>query len=56
MYTYMLIISVILLILVIVAAVIRESKPEHAGTANKILVILVVLALINFALTMMGII
>jgi hypothetical protein len=32
-----------------------ESKPEHAGTARKIMVILVILALINFVLTMMGI-
>ena len=52
----MLIISITLLVLVVVAAAIRETKPEHADTAKKIMVILVILALINFVLTVMGII
>lgn len=52
----MLLISITLLILVVIAAIIMESKPEHAGTARKIMIILVILALINFVLTMMGII
>jgi hypothetical protein len=51
----MLIISITLLILVIIAAAMRETKPEHADTAKKIMVVLVILALINFVLTMMGI-
>jgi hypothetical protein len=51
----MLIISITLLILVIIVAVIRETKPEHSETAKKIMVTLVILALINFVLTMMGI-
>ena len=51
----MLIISITLLILIIIAAAIRESKPEHADNAKKIMIILVILALINFILTMMGI-
>ena len=52
----MLIISIILFILVIAVAVIMQTKPEHSDTANKIMVILVVLALINFVLTIMGVI
>ena len=52
----MLIISITLLILVIVVAAIRETKPEHSDTAKKIMAVLVILALINFVLTMMGII
>jgi hypothetical protein len=51
----MLIISITLLILVVIAAAIRETKPEHANIAKKIMVILVILALINFVLTMMGV-
>ena len=50
----MLIISITLLVLVIVAAVVRESKPEHADTAKKIMIVLVVLALINFIFCLMG--
>lgn len=52
----MLLISITLLILVIVVAVIRETKPEHSDVAKKIMVVLVILALINFVLTMTGII
>lgn len=52
----MLIISITLLILVIAAAVIRETKPEYSDIAKKIMVVLVILALINFVLTMMGVI
>ena len=52
----MLIISITLLILVIIFAAIRETKPEHAYIARKIMIILVMLALINFVLTMMGVI
>lgn len=51
----MLIISITLLILVVIAAIIRETKPEHSDLAKKIMVILVILALINFVLTMMGV-
>ena len=50
----MLIISITWLVLVIVAAVLRESKPEHAETAKKIMIVLVVLALINFIFSLMG--
>jgi hypothetical protein len=51
----MLVISITLLILVVIAAIIMESKPEHADIAKKIMIILVILALINFILTIMGI-
>lgn len=51
----MLIISITLLILVVAAAIIRETKPEHSDTAKKIMIVLVILALINFVLTMMGV-
>jgi hypothetical protein len=51
----MLIISITLLVLVIVAAAMREMKPEYSDTAKKIMVVLVILALINFVLTMMGV-
>lgn len=51
----MLMISITLLILVIIVAVIRETKPEHSDIAKKIMAILVILALINFVLTVMGV-
>ena len=51
----MLVISLILFILVIVAAFLKEMKPQHADIATKIMAILVVLALINFVVTVMGV-
>lgn len=51
----MLIISITLLILVFISAVIMERGSEHAGIAKKIMVVLVILALINFVLTIMGV-
>ncbi len=51
----MLAISIALLVMVIAAAALREAKPEHSETAKKIMVVLVILALINFILTMMGV-
>ena len=52
----MLIISITLFILVIIFAIIRETKPEHYDIANKIMIVLLILAIINFVLTMMGVI
>ena len=51
----MLIVSIILFLLVIIIAIIMNKKPEYISIGKKALIILVILAIINFVLSIMGV-
>ena len=51
----MLIVSIILFLLVIIIAIIMNKKPEYTSIGKKAQIILVIIAIINFVLSVMGV-